>query len=236
MLRNILFFLVLATLVNANEYYAKLEPFETYSIKSAVSGKVVYVNSKIEGSTANNSIIVKIDSDLNEIELSQTRKKLSQINSMIDIESKNYDRLNQVSSKSAFEKDSQKLKVINYESQKADLITKIETLKDTIKNKKLVEKSNYIFNISVKEGDYVNPGTLLYESKDLSKAKLEIYVPIADIETIKNKTIYIDGKASDVKINKIFEVADSTHISSYKVELVLNDVKQFSRLVKIEFK
>lgn len=236
MLRNILFFLVLATLVNANEYYAKLEPFETYSIKSAVSGKVVYVNSKIEGSTANNSIIVKIDSDLNEIELSQTRKKLSQINSMIDIESKNYDRLNQVSSKSAFEKDSQKLKVINYESQKADLITKIETLKDTIKNKKLVEKSNYIFNISVKEGDYVNPETLLYESKDLSKAKLEIYVPIADIETIKNKTIYIDGKASDVKINKIFEVADSTHISSYKVELVLNDVKQFSRLVKIEFK
>ena len=49
------------------------------------------------------------------------------------------------------------------------MLIKIETLKDTISNKKLVEKSNYVFNIAVKEGDYVTPGTLLYEAKDLSK-------------------------------------------------------------------
>ena len=126
--------------------------------------------------------------------------------------------------------------MINLEASKADMIIKIESLKDTIQNKKLVEKSNYIYNISVNEGDYVNPGTLLYEAKDLSKGKLEIFVPIAQIEEIKNKEIYLDGIKSDIKISKIYDVADSTNISAYKVELIVTNAQQFSRLVKIEFK
>jgi glycerol-3-phosphate cytidylyltransferase-like family protein len=222
--------------VFANEYYAKLEPLESYSIKSAVSGKVIYSNSKIEGLKANNSTIIEIDSQVNKIELEQSKNKLRLIDEMIKIEKNNYDRLNQVSSKSAFEKDTQKLKVINLESSRADMLIKIETLKDTIANKKLVEKSNYIFNIVVKDGDYINAGTLLYEAKDLSKGKLEIFVPIAQIEEIKNKEIFLDGVKSDIKISKIYDIADTTNISSYKVELILDNVKTFSRLVKIEFR
>ena len=229
-------FLLTITTIFASEYYAKLEPIESYQIKSAVSGKVIYSNSKIEGLKANNSTIIEIDSMVNKVELEQSRNKLKYIDEMIKIETNNYDRLNQVSSKSAFEKDTQKLKVINLESLKADMIVKIDTLKDIISNKKLIEKSNYIFNIAVKEGDYVNPGTLLYEAKDLSKGKLEIFVPIAQIEEIKNKEIFLDGVKSDIKISKIYEIADSTNISSYKVELILDNVKIFSRLVKIEFK
>ncbi|RXJ75128.1 HlyD family secretion protein, partial [Arcobacter sp. F155] len=86
------------------------------------------------------------------------------------------------------------------------------------------------------EGDYVTAGTLLYEAKDLSKGKLEIYVPILDIDDIKNKTIYLDGEKTNLKIEKIFDVADSQHISSSKVKIVLNNPKKFSRLIKIEFK
>lgn len=235
-MRIILFFMITINMLFASEYYAKLEPIDSYQVKSAVAGKIIYTNSAIEGGKANNSTIVEIDSFVNKIDLEQSRNKLKYIDEMIKIEKNNYNRLNQVSSKSAFEKDTQKLKVINLESSKADMIIKIETLKDNIKNKKLVEKSNYIFNISVNEGDYVNAGTLLYESKDLSKGKLEIYVPILEIDSIKNKDIYIDGVKSDVKINKIYNVADSTHISSYKVELLLNNPKTFSRLVKVEFK
>lgn len=229
-------FLLTITTIFASEYYAKLEPIESYQIKSAVSGKVIYSNSKIEGLKANNSTIIEIDSMVNKVELEQSKNKLKYIDEMIKIETNNYDRLNQVSSKSAFEKDTQKLKVINLESLKADMIVKIDTLKDTISNKKLIEKSNYIFNIAVKEGDYVNPGTLLYEAKDLSKGKLEIFVPIAQIEEIKNKEIFLNGVKSDIKISKIYEIADSTNISSYKVELILDNAKIFSRLVKIEFK
>lgn len=220
----------------ANEYYAKLEPIDSFQVKSAVAGKVIYSNSKIEGLQANNSTIIEIDSLVNKVELEQSKNKLKFIDEMLEIEKNNYSRLNQVTSKSEFEKDTQKLKVINLESSKADMIIKIETLKDTISNKKLVEKSNYIFNIVVKDGDYVSPGTLLYESKDLSKGKLEIFVPIAQIDEIKNKDIYLDGVKSNVKISKIYDVADATNISAYKVELIIEDVKIFSRLVKIEFK
>ena len=229
-------FLLSLSTIFASEYYAKLEPIDSFQVKSAVAGKVVFSNSKIEGLKANNSTIIELDSSVNKIELEQSKNKLKYIEEMITIEKNNYDRLNQVSSKSAFEKDTQKLKVINLESSKADMIIKIESLKDTIDNKKLVEKSNYIFNIAVKEGDYVNAGTLLYESKDLSKGKLEIFVPIAQINEIKNKDIYLDGVKSDVKISKIYDVADVTNISSYKVELIISNVNTFSKLVKIEFR
>lgn len=228
--------LLLVSSIFASEYYAKLEPIDSFQIKSAVAGKVIFSNSKIEGLKANNSTIIELDSQVDKVELEQSKNKLKFIDEMLKIEQNNYDRLNQVSSKSAFEKDTQKLKVINLESSKADMIIKIENLKDTISNKKLVEKSNYIYNIAVKEGDYVNAGTLLYEAKDLSKGKLEIFVPISQIEEIKNKDIYLDGNKSDIKISKIYDVADATNISAYKVELIVEGVETFSRLVKIEFR
>ena len=235
-MRIIGIYLLIISSMFASEYYAKLEPIDSFQVKSAVSGKVIFSNSKIEGLKANNSTIIEIDSLVNKVELEQSKNKLKFIDEMLEIEKNNYNRLNQVTSKSEFEKDTQKLKVINLESSKADMIIKIENLKDIISNKKLIEKSNYIFNIAVKEGDYVNPGTLLYESKDLSKGKLEIFVPITQIEEIKNKEIFLDGVKSNVKISKIYDVADVTNISAYKVELILEDVKIFSRLVKIEFK
>ena len=235
-MRILILFIFIITNILANEYYAKLEPIESYQVKAAVAGKVIFSNSQIEGLKADNTTIVELDSSVDKVELEQSKNKLKFIDEMLKIEQNNYDRLNQVTSKSAFEKDTQKLKVINLESSKADMLIKIENLKDTISNKKLVEKSNYIFNIAVKEKDYVTPGTLLYESKDLSKGKLEIFVPIAQIEEIKNKEIYLDGIKSDIKISKIYDVADSTNISAYKVELIVTNAQQFSRLVKIEFK
>ncbi len=235
-MKIVIFCFILINSIFAAEYYAKLEPIESYKIKSAVAGKVVFSNTKIEGFKASNSTIIELDSKVNKMDLQQSRNKLKYINEMITIETNNYNRLQKVSSKSVFEKDTQKLKTINLKSSKADMIIKIENLKDTIKNKKLIEKSNYISMIAVKEGDYVNPGTLLYESKDLSKAKLEIFVPIMEVENLKEKTVYLDGVKSDVKINKIYNTADTQNISSYKVQLLVPNVKVFSRLVKIEFK
>ena len=220
----------------ANEFYAKLEPVESFQVKSSVSGKIIFSNDKIEGKIANNTKIIEIDSYVDRIDLQQSNNKLKAINEMMKIEQNNYKRLLKVSSKSGFEKDTQKVKVINFQTTKADILIRIANLKDSIKNKKLIEKSNYIYNVAVKKGNYVTPGTLLYESKDLSRGKLEIYVPIADVDIIKNKKIYIDGEATDLKIDKIFDVADSLHISSYKVKIIINNPKIFSRLVKIEFK
>lgn len=235
-MKIVLSFLLMIHTLFAMEYYAKIEPLHTYVIKSAVSGKVQYVNSDIEGKQAHNSMIIKIDSVLNEEELQQTQKKLVSTESMITLEEKNYQRLKKVTSKSGFEKDTQKIKVLTLQTQKSDLMIKIATLKDTIKNKKLLEKDAYIYNIAVKEGDYVTPGTLLYEKNDLTKGKVEIFIPIDEVKTLQNKTIFLNGEKSKLQIDKIYKVADDKHISSYKCEIIIPNVQAFSRLVKIEFK
>ena len=235
-MKYLLMFFVFTGSLFANEYYSKLEPIESYEVKSSVSGKVIFSNSEIEGKKANNTKIIEIDSYVNRVDLEQSLKKLAAIDEMIKLEEQNYNRLLKVTSKSGYEKDIQKVKVINYQVTKADMLMKIATLKDSIKNKKLIEKSNYIYNIAVKEGTYVNPGTLLYESKDLSKGKLQIFVPIDEVNNLETKTIYLDGKKSDLKINKIYEIADEKHISSYKVEIIIDKPKTFSRLVKVEFR
>ncbi|TLP36984.1 HlyD family secretion protein [Arcobacter arenosus] len=235
-MKYLLVILVMLGSAFASEYYAKLEPIESFEVKSSVSGKVIFSNSNIEGKKAKNTKVIEIDSYVDRIDLEQSKMKLKAIEEMMKVEEKNYNRLLKVTSKSGYEKDNQKIKVINYQVTKADIEIKIANLKDSIKNKKLVEKNNYIYNIAVKEGTYVTPGTLLYESKDLSKGKLEIFVPIDEIEKIQSKKIYLDGKESSLKINKIFKVADEKHISSYKVEIVIDNPKVFSRLVKVEFK
>jgi TfoX/Sxy family transcriptional regulator of competence genes len=234
-MRYIVSFLVLVSSVLANDYYGKLEPIYTYNIKSSVAGKVIYTNDKLEAKIANNSVVVKIDNKLNQIELSQTKIKLQHLQQILKIQKDTLKSFNKVSSKSKLEKDSQKITILNTSATISDLSIKIATLQDTIKNKTLKEKSSYISNIFVKEGDWVNRGTLLYSTSDLSKAKLEIFVSIKDIETITNKTIFLDGKKTDLKIDKIYQTTDTKHISAYKVNIIVPQIKVFSKLVKINF-
>jgi len=228
--------LILSSLAMASEYYAKVEPVESYTIKSSVSGKVLYVNSKLEGKFVSDDTLVKIDDKLNKIELNQTKQKLRTLQEVLRIEEEILESFNKVSSKSKFDKDNQKIKILNIKSSIVDLETKIETLKDNIKNKNLTEKNRYIYNIDVNEGEYVNPGSTLYTSLDTTSGKLEIFIPIDEAKTIKSKTIYLDGIKTDLKISKLYDVADSKHISSYKCEIVVPKPQTFSKLVKVEFK
>ena len=227
---------ILSSFVYSSEYYAKVQALNTYIIKSSVSGKVIYTNEKIEGFKSNNSLIIQIGDEVDIIDYKETKKKLSLLNEMIKIEEKNYNRLKKISSRSIFEKEAQRLKSINLKSLKSDLLIKLATLKNKVKNKKLYEKNAYIYSLKVKKGDYVNPGTILYEKKDLSAGKLEIFIPISDVNIIKNQKIYINSKLSSLKIEKIYEIADDKHLSSYKTIIIMPNVKTFSQLVKIEFK
>lgn len=220
----------------SNEYYAKLEPVHSYIVKSEVSGRVIFSNDEVEGFSVDKTRIIEIDSIVENLELTQINKQLVLIKKMIKIEDKNYSRLKKVRTKSAFDKDLQLLKSLNLESTQTELISKKAVLKNTIKNKKLIENNRYIYNINVKKDDYVMPGTVLYETKDLSQGKLEIFVPIDEIDTLKNKTIFLNKKSTNLKIDKIYKVAHSKHISSYKVDIIVPNPKIFSRLIKIEFK
>ncbi len=219
----------------SNEYFSTANPVHSYDIKASASGLIVYTNEEIEGRKSNNNTIIEIDKELDSLELIQLKRKSKLTELMITIEKKNYDRLSKISSKPEFEKDNQKLKVLTLETNKADIAIKIASLEDKI-NKKTIKDNKYIYSISVAKGDYVNPGTLLYKAYDLSAAKLIVYIPVGMANTYRSKTIYIDGQKTDYKIDKIYLVADSKHISSYKCEIIINKPKHFSKLYKIEFK
>ncbi|MEA3513521.1 MAG: hypothetical protein U9R37_07945 [Campylobacterota bacterium] len=227
---------LVSSILFSSEYYAKIEPINTYNVKSSVAGKITFVNNDKESKTVKSDTIVKIDSKINKIDLKQSEIKLSNLKEILKLEQSTLESYKKVSSKSKFDKDNQKIKILNIISSISDLETKIATLEDTISNKTLIEKNRYIYNIAVEVADYVNPGTLLYSTMDLSKGKLEIFIPISQADDIKNKTIYIDGAKTDLTISKLYTVADTKHISSYKCEIIIPTPEKFSKLVKIEFK
>ncbi len=222
--------------VCASEYFAKIEPKETYNIKASVSGQIKYVNENVEGKNVASETIVKIDSLVDEVDLQQTIEKIKTIGEIIKLEQGTLKKFEKVRAKSQLDKDNQKIKVLNLKIQINDLITKKATLEDKISKKKLIEKNRYISNIDVKAGDFVNAGTLLYTADDLSKGKLEFFLPIDKAKQNLSKKIYLDGKATNYKINKLYKVADTKHISSYKCEIIVKAPKSFSKLIKIEFK
>jgi hypothetical protein len=155
---------------------------------------------------------------------------------IISIEKSTLKKFKKIRSKSQLDKDNQQIKILNLENQQSDLITKKAVLIDKIKNKNLKELNNYISDIVVKVGEFVNTGTLLYTTADLTKAKLEIFIPIQDAININNKIIYVDNKQTKYKINKLYKMANTKHISSYKCEIIIDAPKSFSKLVKIEFR
>ena len=235
-MKYIVSFLFMFSSLIANEYYAKIEPINTYNIKSSVSGKVIYTNSALEATLAVNKVVVKIDDKINNIELRQTKNKQSNLSQILKIHKQTLQRFNRVSSKSKFDKDKQKIVILNTKVTLNDLSIKIASLQDMIKNKNVKAKNLYIDKIYVEIGDFVNPGTLLFTGFDLSKGKLDIFVSKDELKDIRKKEILINDKKSNIKINKVYKTTDSKHLSSYKVELLLPKVEQFSKLVKITLK
>jgi len=228
--------LLLSSISFATSYFAKVEPINSYEIKSSVSGKVIYANNSLESKTVANALIVKIDDNVDSVDLKQSQKKLKNMQQILKLQDETLEKFKKVSSKSKFDKDNQRIVILNTSSTINDLKTKIATLKDRIANKNLTQKNSYIYDVAVEVGDYVAPGTLLYTAMDLSKGKIEIFIPIDDATTIQNKEIYLDDKKTDLKITKLYNVADSKHISSYKCEIIIPTPQKFSKLIKIEFK
>ena len=229
-------FLTFCSLLIAQEFYSKIFPIDTFQVKSSVIGKVLSVKSNLENSFIKNKQIIKIDDYVDRIDYKESQNKLQNLSEILKIQKETYESYTKVSSKSKLERDTQFIQVLNTETSLSDLKIKLATLKNTLDNKNIVVENKYLASINVQVGDYVNPGTLLYTAYDLSKGKLEIFLPINEIENYKNKAIYIDGNKSDLKLHSISKVADLVHISSYKAEIIIENPISFSKLVKIEFK
>jgi hypothetical protein len=246
-------------------HYAKVEPFESITLKSAVSAQVTEAKLALEGTTVSSTTIIQLDSKLDKIKLSSSQSSLKLVNSMIKT-NKNilsalgsslerqkayYGRISNIGSASKTQKDnafygytnaktqyfSTKEKIDSLKKQRLDLNYEISRLKDSISKKSIKLNNKFLYKLLVNRGDFVNMGTPLAQIKDLSSAKLVLFLESEELENIKEKSIYIDDKVSDYKVSKVWEVADEKFISSYRAEIIIKNPKEsFSKLLKVEFK
>lgn len=259
-----LLILLLPIVMFAKSYYARVLPFETYKIASAVSGEVAYVDRSQEGKRLSDKSYIVIDDALNQKELYSVQSKLKSLNELLRLNSellhnneeivkrkeKNYEQVKSLKVKSAVEKDREYYDLLasknqlisieqavnNLKTQIADLSFRESSLLKSISDKHVSATGKVLYATYVTQGQYVAPGTLLAEVADVSKAKVTLYVLKADREHIEDKRILINGKEGVATIYNIYSIADAKHLSSYKVELVLPAPKFFSEMVKIEFK
>jgi len=263
MFKRVNLFIIFTIFTYADVHFAKLEPIDTITIKSEVNGKVIMAQEAKEGSVVN-GVIVKIDDKLDKIDLKNSRSSLELIDKMIKINRellpslrKNmqkklnmYKKVAPLASTSISQKDSLFSafvsaksqyngvleKVLNLENQKVTLSQKIATLNDRLSKKSIFVKNRYLYALSVKRGEYINIGKPIATVSNISRAKLTIYLSEDELKNIDKKSIYIDGKKTDLKFSKIWKIADSKYISSYRAEIILKPISRFSKLIKVEVK
>lgn len=264
-MKKIFLLLLMPLLVFSKVYYAKVEPYETVTMKSTVSALVLDVDLNAEATTVRGKRIIYLDDRLDKINLESSKKSLVLLQKMLEIntdiakslkstvkrQESYFTRMNKLETASKTQKDtafssftsaktqylSTREKIVNFEKQILDMQYKIAQLEDTISKKSVVLDDKYVYKLLVRKDDYVNPGTALVEIQDISHAKLVIFVEAEDLVDIDHKSIYLDGKKSEYKIDKVWRVADEKFISSYRVEIVIDAPQStFSKLMKIELK
>jgi len=260
-----LLLLLLPISLFAKVHYAKVEPFETITLKSAVSAQVTLAKTKLEGKKITKSTIIKLDDKLDRVKIKSSKESIKLINSMLNTNKKvlsaineslerqqeYYNKIEGIISASKTQKDnafynyinsktkylSTKEKIDSLKKQRLDLQYEINRLKDNLSKKTITIKNRFLNKLLVHKGDYVNMGTPLAELKNLSSAKLVLFLEIDELKDINKKTIYIDDKKTSYKISKIWSVTDEKYISSYRTEIVIKNPKEnFSKLLKVEFR
>jgi len=264
-MKKIVSLLLLASMaLLAKDYYSKVEPYEILTISSNVSGQVTFADEKREGKVLDKKAYVKIDDKLDRIELTNVSKKITLLKNTLKLnesikknyeeilakKQKNYDNIKALKTKSVIEKDREFYDVVatqntlistakevdNLKVQINDLNLRSAQLRKSIADKSLSAKGHVLYSLNVKEGQVVNPGMELSKVADISKAKLTVYLNSKDMKNAQDKIIYLNGKKTMYKINRLWRIADSIHLSSYKAEIVIKAPKHFSELMKIELK
>jgi len=249
----------------ATVHYAKLEPFESIMMKSAVSGLVLDVDLGAEGTMVKGKRVVYLDDALDKVNLASAKKSVALLHQMLDInkdiakslestverQEGYYNRINKLATASKTQKDtafsafssaktqylSTKEKIVNLEKQILDLHYKIAQLEDTIEKKSLVLEDKYLYKLMVRKGDFVAPGSVLVQVMDMSKAKLVIFLESEELKDLDTKSVYLNGNKTTYKIDKIWKVADEKFISLYRAEIYIDAPKDtFSKLLKVEIK
>ncbi len=263
-MRIVYFILFSFVVLQAKEYYAKVEPYEIRTVASNVSGQVLFADEKREGKRLDSKPFIVIDDELDRDELKSVETKLELLHVTLDLNKAlrdnyeetlrrkriNYERIKDLKIKSSVEKDTMFYDVtasqnslISVDKEIASLKTQISDmqlrraqLRRSIGDKHLAAKGMVLYELMVKEAQVVSPGTALAKLADVSKAMLTLYLSHEDALNAKEKVLYLDGKKSDYTISRLWDIADEQHLSSYKAQIVIDAPQQFSALVKVELR
>ncbi len=257
-------FLFLLLVANAKEYYAKVEPLHLYTIASEVQGKVLQSRDELLGKKLSKTPFIVIDTTVDEEELRATLQKIDALGQMIEADKRvmenlqksierkveNYERIKDLSVKSKTQKDAVYFDLIatknqllatqkeieNFKSQLADLQTKKVRLQKSIRDKHVGAPGLVLYELMVNKGDVVNIATPLAKVADTHKGILTFYVDAKELDGIEKKQVYIDGRPTSYRVQRVLRVADGVNLSKYKVQIVIDPPKIFSKLVKVELK
>jgi hypothetical protein len=265
MMHKIFFLLFTPLLIFAKVHYAKVEPYDSVVLKSAVSAKVLEVSLEDEGQRVEAKRVIHLDDRLDKINLENSRKSIRFFEQMLTInqeiakslkgsmerQESYYKRISTLSTASKTQKDNAyssytsvktqylgtKEKIVSLEKQIMDMRYKVSQLEDIIEKKSIFLTRKYLYKLMVRSGDFVNPGTPLAEVQDIAKAKLVLFLDPEELDGIERKTVYLDNKRTEYKVNKVWRVADEKYISSYRAEIYIPAPEtMFSKLMKVELK
>ncbi len=264
-MNRVFFMMIMPLVMFAKVHYAKLEPYESVVLKSAVSGLITDVDLIDEGSMIDGKMIIHIDDKLDKINLKDSKLDILFLNNIVEInkdiakglyrnmkrQESYYKRISRLLTASKTQKDSAysnftsirtqylttQEKIISLKKQIVDMQYKIEKLKDSIEKKSVILKNKYLYKLMVRVGDFVAPGVALAKIKDISRGKLVLFLDADELNNIDKKIVYLDGKKSPYKVDKVWRVTDEKFISSYRTKIYIDAPKeQFSKLIKVEIK
>ena len=262
---KILLLLCTPLFIFAKVHYAKMEPYESIILKSAVSALVINVDLESEGKMVDGKRVIYLDDELDKVNLQTSQESVVLLQKMLDInkdiagslsetvkrQESYYNRINILSTASKTQKDNAyssftsaktqylgiREKIVSLEKQILDMQYNIAQLKDSIFKKSVVLENLYLYEIMVRKGDFVAPGSPLARVVDASRAKLVLFLEPDELVHIEKKTVYLDGEKTDYKVDKVWRVADEKFISSYRAEIYIPAPKgSFSKLMKVEIK
>jgi hypothetical protein len=232
-------FLLLFTplLIFAKVHYAKVEPYESVVLKSAVSALVMDVDLEAEGSIVDQKRVIYLDDRLDKMNLKISKETLLILQETLKRQESYFQRIDKLKTASTNQKDDAFYSFSSAKTQYLDMQYKIAQLEDSIEKKSIVLHDMYLYEIMVRKGDYVNPGSPLASIVDASRAKLVLFLEPSELEDIEQKTVYLNGEKTEYKVDKVWRVADEKFISSYRAEIYITAPKgSFSQLMKVEVK
>ncbi len=234
---KLLLLLLSPLLLFAKVHYAKVEPYESVILKSAVSALVMDVDLEAEGSLVDQKRVIYLDDHLDKINLKTSNENLLIIHETLKRQEAYFQRIDKLNTTSTTQKDNAFYSFSSAKTQYLDMQYKVAQLEDSISKKSIVLNNKYLYKLMVRKGDFVNPGTALAEVQDATKAKLVLFLEPEELDNIDEKNVYLNGEKTEYKVNKVWKVADEKFISSYRAEIYMPAPKDlFSKLIKVEIK